>query len=317
MTRSEVAARPARPEPAAGTWTPAVGFDIPAGCALRFRALGDAPFGIEVRDVDWDGPSKADVAVLEAAIRRHLLIVLRGQPSPSEPQLDEFLRCFGRLVLDTEDGRAHYAGHLNPPERPASEMAVASREYMTRAADNSGSTLYTPGAAGMSELVWHNDQSHRPMLKVLSVLEMVEMEEDVVPTEFRDTYTSAECLAPDERCRLEHKAVVYFDPRLPGPDALPRLADATHPLLVAHPHSGRRALYVNDFADRVVGTDREESDVLLTGLRARIAATAPRYVHRWQPGDIVMWDNIGLQHRRDEVPSRQRRMLRQHGGLAE
>ena len=51
--------------------------------------------------------------------------------------------------------------------------------------------------------------------------------------------------------------------------------------------------------------------------RDHIDATAPRYAHPWRTGDLVMWDNIGLQHRRDAVPGNQRRMMRQHGGLAE
>ena len=84
-----------------------------------------------------------------------------------------------------------------------------------------------------------------------------------------------------------------------------------------HPHTGRRALYVNDFADRIAGVNRDESDALLASLRAHLEASAPRYFHPWCSGDIVMWDNVGVQHRRDAVTGGKRRHMRQYGGLAE
>jgi alpha-ketoglutarate-dependent taurine dioxygenase len=283
---------------------------------VRFEALDEAPFGVQVSGIDWSPPDDDTVRILTVALRRHLLLVLRGQPSPTDGELDAFLRRFGRLVLDTEDGAAHYRSHLRS-DAPASEMALASFEYMHRDADNRGSTRYDPGADGASELVWHNDQSHRPMLKVLSVFEALEVDDDVVPTEFRDTYTAFEMLPAAVRTQLEHKQVVYYDPRQPGPDELPRLADAMHPVFTAHPHTGRRALYVNDFADRIVGLTHAESAARLAELRCHLDATAPRYAHRWRTGDLVLWDNIGLQHRRDAVPGGQRRRMRQHGGVAE
>lgn len=302
--------------PGTGRWSPALGLDVPAGCDLEFVGLPDAPFGIEVRGIRWTTPDATTVRLLQTALRRHLLLVLRGQPRATEDELDTFFGGLGRLVLDTEDGAAHYRGHLHLGG-PASEMAEGSRQYLQRATDNRGSSMYAPGEDGIPELVWHNDQSHRPMRKVLSVFEALDVEDDVVPTEFRDQYTAYETLPLATRAGLEHRQVIYFDPRLPSPDELPRMADATHPIFTPHPHTGRRTIYVNDFADRIAGMNRAESDTILTGLRAHIAAHAPRLLHRWRTGDVVVWDNVGLQHRRDAVPGGQRRHMRQHGGVAE
>jgi taurine dioxygenase len=298
------------------TTPPALGVPVPADSPLRFRPLPDAPFGIEVAGLSWGPPDVQTVRLLTAALRSHLLVVLRGQPSPSESELDEFLRGFGRLVLDTEDGVAHYRGHLHQ-DGPSSDLTKEMRAYQHRSADNQGSTYYDPEATGASELVWHNDQSHRPMLKVVSVLEALDFEAGAVPTQFRDTYAAAEMLSRSLRGDLEHRQVIYFDPRLPPPSELARSCDAMHPVLVGHPHSGRRALYVNDFADRIAGMNRSDSDAVLAQLRVHLDMAAPRYEHHWRTGDIVLWDNVGVQHRRDPVPAGQRRRLRQHGGLAE
>jgi alpha-ketoglutarate-dependent taurine dioxygenase len=298
------------------TIPPALGLPVPAGSPLRFHRPPEAPLGVEVTGVSWTPPDTETVRLLTAALRSNLLLILRGQPSPSEGELDEFLRGFGRLVLDTEDGAAHYRGHIHQGG-PASELTKEMRAYQHRAADNHGSTYYDPETTGASELVWHNDQSHRPMIKVLSVLEALDFDEGAVPTHYRDTYVAAETLPRRLRSELEDRQVIYFDPRLPPPTELPRSCDAMHPVFVTHPHTGRRALYVNEFADRIAGMDRANSDELLGELRAHLEEAAPRYEHHWRTGDMVFWDNVGLQHRRDPIPAGQRRRLRQHGGLAE
>ena len=304
-------------EPRSATaFSPALGLDIPLDSSLQFCRIPDAPFGVEVRGISWQRPTPDTVRLVTAALRRGLLLVMRGQAPPDDDQLDEFFRGFGRLVLDTEDGQAHYRGHRNLGG-PASALAKEMVSYQHRNVENTGSTYYDPGPEGASELVWHNDQSHRPMLKVVSVLEALEVESGVVPTEFRDTYTAYETLPRQLRSELEHRQVIYFDPRMPPPSELPRLADAMHPVFTPHPHTGRRALFVNDFADRIAGVNREESDVLLSQLRTHLVDASPRYEHHWRTGDIVVWDNIGVQHRRDAVTGGLRRHMRQYGGLAE
>jgi len=298
------------------TRSPALGLGVPSASPLRFERLPDSAFGVEVRGVDWADSRPHTVRLVTAAIRRHLLVVLRGQPSPDEDQLDGWLRAFGRLVLDTEEGQEHYSGHRHLGGS-ASALAAEMRDYQYRSADNRGSTLYDPSASGASELVWHNDQSHRPMLKVLSVLEGVEVDADAVPTHFRDTYTAYELLSADLRSELERRQLVFFDPRLPPPSELPRTADAMHLVFTPHPHTGRRSIFVNDFADRVAGLDRADSDDVLARVRCHLDEWAPQYEHHWREGDLVLWDNIGLQHRRDALSPGGRRTIRQHSGLAE
>jgi alpha-ketoglutarate-dependent taurine dioxygenase len=301
---------------ATSRWSTGLGVEIPASCPLEVHPLPGMPFGAVVEGIVWERPDAETVHLLTLALRRHLLLVFRGQPSPTQAELDTFFGAFGRLVLATEDGAAHYAGHLHRGG-PASEMAKQSEQYLSRTADNSGSSIYNPGADGIAELVWHNDQSHRPMRKVVSVFEAIDVEPGVTPTEFRDLYTAYEMLPQHLRTLLEHRLTVYYDPRLPSPAEMPRLADATHPVFTPHPHTGRRTIFVNDFADRFTGLTHAESTATMAELRAHIEANAPRVVHQWQTGDMAVWDNIGLQHRRDAVPGGQRRHMRQYGGLAE
>ena len=70
-----------------------------------------------------------------------------------------------------------------------------------------------------------------------------------------------------------------------------------HPVVVSHPDTGRKALYVNPgftvaFEDMTVG----ESQPLLQFLYGAGQAADLCYRHRWLPGDLVMWDNRSVQH---------------------
>jgi alpha-ketoglutarate-dependent taurine dioxygenase len=269
---------------------------------LRIRGLGSA-FGAEVRGLAWGIPASAVVKELTIALRRHLLLVMRGMPSPTHDQLDEFFRPFGRLLLETRDGTFHYGKFTGD------DQVVVHRK--------SDGNYVVSTDMGAKELGWHNDQFHKPQLKILSVLEAIEFEPGSTPTRFRDMYTAYEMLPAAMRAELEHKQSINFDPKLPGPEELPRLCDAMHPIFTAHPHSGRRALYICDFTAGIAGMDPARSDALLTQLRRHADDNAPQYVHQWEVGDIVMWDNVGVQHSRDAIPPRQCRRLRVYEGVAE
>src|SRR5262249_18306712 len=120
---------------------------------------------------------------------------------------------------------------------------------------------------GAAELGWHNDQFHKPQLKILSVLEAVGFEPGSTPTCFRDLDTAYEMLPAAIRAVLADKQSINFDPKRPGPEELPRLCDAMHPIFTAHPHSGRRALYVCVFTAGIAGMDLAQSERIMNQLR--------------------------------------------------
>ncbi len=72
---------------------------------------------------------------------------------------------------------------------------------------------------------------------------------------------------------------------------------ARHALVRRHPGSGRNCLYVASHITRIFGMPDEESRPLLDELIA--FATQPRfvYIHKWNLGDLVIWDNRSTMHR--------------------
>lgn len=71
-----------------------------------------------------------------------------------------------------------------------------------------------------------------------------------------------------------------------------------HPLVVAHPDSGRRCLYLGGrFMRRIEGLSPEESAMLLDFLQERVSDERYQCRWRWTPGDLAIWDEWSTNHR--------------------
>jgi taurine dioxygenase len=85
---------------------------------------------------------------------------------------------------------------------------------------------------------------------------------------------------------------------------------AHHPLIRTEPGTGRKALFLGRRPNAyVAGLDLADSEALLDALWAH--ATQPRYTlcHRWKVGDLLMWNNLSVLHRRDPFDPKTRRVM--------
>ena len=65
-----------------------------------------------------------------------------------------------------------------------------------------------------------------------------------------------------------------------------------------HPVTGRKGLFVNEaHCPVIIGLPEEESAALLAELCAHIVRPEFRYEHSWRAGDLLMWDNVAVQHK--------------------
>ncbi len=87
----------------------------------------------------------------------------------------------------------------------------------------------------------------------------------------------------------------YKDGRLANPDKATQ--DALHPVVITHPLTGRKALYVNaDFTVRFDGWTQEESQPILDFLYAHGSRQEFTCRFHWEPGSIAFWDNRATWH---------------------
>lgn len=122
-------------------------------------------------------------------------------------------------------------------------------------------------------------------------------------TEFASTRAAWEALPPEQQRELEDLCVVHTVTAsvrevcdADEVDALRRALREERPLVWEH-GAGRKSLVIGSTADEIVGKSRAEARALLARLLDWTAQPAFSYLHEWQDGDCVVWDNTCALHR--------------------
>ncbi|MFI7353872.1 TauD/TfdA dioxygenase family protein [Streptomyces avidinii] len=156
-----------------------------------------------------------------------------------------------------------------------------------------------------TENIWHSDHSFMAAPALGSVLRAVEVPSAGGDTMWADMAAAYDNLTESVKARIEGLTAVHD--WVPSWGALMtesqiaahrrNLPAVEHPVVVRHPRTGRKLLYVNEpFTTRIVGLSAPKSRELLDQLvlQARIPEYQVRF--RWQPGSVAVWDNIATQH---------------------
>lgn len=268
---------------------------VPSGAAL----------GAEVQGVDLAASlDSATVEEIKAAWDRHLVLVFRGQQM-SDPDLLAFSRNFGEL--DPPGPNPYGVTFL--PEFPEINVISNVKDAENRPIGN----------LGAGEAVWHADMTYIETPPKAAILHALEIPVGQGDTYFANMVAAYEELPAELKAAVEGRQAIHDaahnsagmlrkgyeetgDPRqTPG---------ARHPLVRQDPATGRRALFLGRRPHAyVLGLEPAESDDLLDRLWAH--ATQPKYTwaHQWQPGDLLMWQNLWILHRRDGFEEKARRIL--------
>lgn len=155
-------------------------------------------------------------------------------------------------------------------------------------------------------MFWHFDGSLQPLPNLATLLRAVKLSDIGGQTEFCNTYAAYDDLPEADKQQIAELRVVhsaersqyYVTPEMSYAEVAFWQQSPTKacPLVWTH-QSGRKSLLLGATSDYVLGLPVEESRALLA--RLRDWATQPQYVyqHRWQPGDLLIWDNTGTMHR--------------------
>jgi taurine dioxygenase len=266
----------------------------------------DGPLGAEIAGIDLSAPvSSSDVAAIDAVWRDRLVVVFHRQ-TLSDPQLIAFSRNFGEL---DPPGPNPYG---EPFLKDFPQLNVISNVV------EHGQPI---GNLGDGEAVWHADMTYVDVPPKAAMLHSLEVPppEAGGNTYFADMFAAHAALPPDLKQAADGRIAVH-DASTNSAGMLRKgyvkvtdvrqTVGAHHPLVRTDPATGRKALFLGRRPNAYVpGLEIAESEALLDALWAH--ATQPRFTmcHRWKVGDLLMWNNLSVLHRRDPFDPRTRRVM--------
>jgi taurine dioxygenase len=273
---------------------------------MAVRKMG-RHLGAEILGVDLSLPlDDAAFSRIADSFFEHQVVVFRGQKL-TPPQQIAFTRRFGTLEH-----------HVRKEHRLDGYPEILR---VSNVRDERGAAIGVEDAGRF----WHSDLSYKSVPSLLSALYALEVPvRDGVAlgtTSFTSVAAAYEALAPDQQRRLQglrnvHSYRYYraknaqaqkaeqarggrvVDERAPTEDQLRSVPDVEVPVVRTHPVTGRKSLFVNEaHTSRVLGLPEREGAALLAQLCQHIVKPEFRFEHQWRAGDLLMWDNVSVQHK--------------------
>ncbi len=259
--------------------------------------------GAEIQGIDLSAPvASAAVQDIRAAWERHGVVIFRGQELPSHAHRD-FSAHFGPLI-------GHVVDRFNMSDCP--EVTILSN-----ITNEKGEKI----GADRAGMLWHSDMSFLRRPSMGSLLYGVECPPEGADTEFAGMFAAYDALPPDSQQHLAtlqgvhdypwhyRTYLAHRTPLTPAEEA--KTPPVTHPLVRTHPGSGRQALYVGEGLTRTIaGMSEDEGRRMVIDLSNFATQAEFIYRHKWQPGDLVFWDNRSTMHRATEFDNTHRRLMR-------
>ena len=255
-------------------------------------------FGIEISKIDLSSSlSNNEITNIKKLFQDFHLIVFKEQNLNDDDQL-KFTEYFGELEEFPE----------------ADKTKESNKTYHVANVTVEGKHLTEEDDQVIFQKVnqrWHTDSSYRFIPSYASLLYGIEVLPDEArggETEFVNMFKVYENLEDNLKTKLESLHMVHYYeygrrmfPNLPPVSAFERenIPPVSHPIIRLHPdRNNKRSLFFTANAgNEIGGMKQEEGASLHSHLVDIVENSSFQYKHRWEKGDLVMWDNRCLLHR--------------------
>jgi taurine dioxygenase len=251
---------------------------------IDFRAL--SPFGIEANEIKITEINDKNIVFLKHALAHNGFIVFRQQ-AVSDADFVAFLNRLGQMTFTVGEIPVLHEPSLNV-------VSNIGRVHPPRS-------------------VFHTDTSYVAQPPAFTALRALTIPSSGGETLFSDQYRAYETLPRTVKEKLADAQVLHVMSGL----ALDEKQEnqSWHPLFMRHPLSGRLALFLStpERCQAILGIKLEQAQRVIRLLYKHSVRHYRLYRHRWQQGDIVIWDNRCTMHRADHSKVVGNRVL--HRGL--
>jgi alpha-ketoglutarate-dependent 2,4-dichlorophenoxyacetate dioxygenase len=255
------------------------------------------------------GVTLADIAAddtvytaARAAFEQHSVLVFRNQEV-------------------TDEGQFAFSRRFGPPEvTKVGSIGTGSHFVILSTIGPDGKVVPPDHRLAMrnkANQLWHTDSSFKRVPALTSVLSARIIPARGGETEYVSTRLAFERLDPELREKLANSFAWhdYAHSRgqiaadLASPEERAALPPQCWRMVWKNPVNGRSALYLASHACAVEGMEPAAGSKLIDELMAAATAPGTSYVHAWQSGDVVMWDNRATMHRGRPWPAHESRLM--------
>ena len=276
---------------------------------VEIRQVGDK-FAGEVTGIDLTKPlSTESVSAIHDGMDEYAVLFFRGQPLTADEQLafskqlGEIEHAIGTSLRDDKDARL-----------PTTFADVSNLDRDERPFDiNDRRRLFAIG-----NRLWHSDSSFKVIPAKYSILHAISIPSRGGNTEFAHMPSAYDALDEETKGEIddlicEHSQI--FSRQQVGfteltKEEIERFEPVRQRLIRRHPKTGRKSLYLSSHAGRIDGLSVPDAKLLLLDLVNHATQKKFVYIHKWQMGDLVMWDNRQTMHRVRPFPVNEPRDMR-------
>ena len=233
-----------------------------------------------------------------------LVLVFKKQ-SLDDPKLINFSKNFGEL---DPPGPNPY-GITFLPEFP--EINVIS---------NVKNEQGTPiGNLGDGEAVWHADMTYLELPPKAGILYALEVPENQGNTHFANMTLAYSDLSDDIKKKIDGKILIHDSAHnsagmlrkgyseVDNPTETP---GARHPMVITDQNTNKKLLFLGRRPHAyIVGLEIEESENLLDEIWKHATQEKYTWTQKWEKGDLLMWKNLNVLHKRDAFDPNTRRVM--------
>lgn len=251
---------------------------------LNSRWLKDR-FALELLDLDLTTASESKFAAFVKTCKATPVVVVRNQALDAKGVLDVASRL----------GRISAQHRVGPhPEFPG--ISILSNKKID-------GKLIGVRDAGRS---WHTDGTTYEKLGLRTLLYGVECPPEGSDTLIADAAAAFEALPTDRQQELEKLNIIHnravliakYNRAALSPEDLATMKDVIHPIVVRSQVDGRKAMFLTNGSTKAVqGMPEEEGLALVQELIEHCIQDRFVYAHKWQPGDALIWNNVGTLHK--------------------
>ena len=260
-------------------------------------------FGARIRDVRLADLDASEFQTIETAWHKYAVLVFPHQHLTNDEHF-AFSRRFGRLEKGLPQAKRAMRAHIGTTDQDGN---VLPKEHMGR-------------VFNIGNSVWHTDSSYKRVAAKASLLAAHMVPTEGGETEWADMRAGYDALSDDMKAYLSDKIAVHnyafshawhYGLEIMSEEGLKQLPPVEHPIVQIHPDSGRHILFAGRHASHIVGEDFTSSRKLLRELTFEATQPPRIFGHRWEVGDLVIWDNRCVLHRARATPADQpRKMIR-------